>query len=125
MMNEPQQSGHVFNFSGSSGNKVALGQGNIQADDINAQQVSLGGQGNTQQQTVGTTQAEITESDLAILRQILANVKAQIETEAPPEKMEAALERVNELEEAVIAEEPDLSTMEYVKKWFVKNLPIL
>lgn len=43
--------------------------------------------------------------------------------EAPPEKKEAALERVQELEEAVTAEKPDLTTMEYVKQWFVKNLP--
>jgi len=30
---------------------------------------------------------------------------------------------VQELEEAVTAEKPDLTTMEYVKQWFVKNLP--
>jgi len=29
------------------------------------------------------------------------------------------------LEEAVTAQEPDLATVEYVKGWFVKNIPAL
>ena len=43
--------------------------------------------------------------------------------EAPPEKKDAALEWVEELGEALTAGELDLTTMEYVKRWFVKNLP--
>lgn len=124
-MNEEQKSGHVFNFTGSDANKVALGEGNIIADVIKGQQVSVGGQGNTQNQTVSTAQQQVTETDLAVLRRILDNVKAQVEAEAPPEKKSAALERVAELEEAVTAKEPDLSTMEYIKNWFAKNLPTL
>ena len=30
-----------------------------------------------------------------------------------------------ELEEAVTAKKPDLTTMEYVKRWFARNLPEL
>ena len=48
-----------------------------------------------------------------------------MEVKAPPEKKDAALERVDELEEAITAQEPDLPTMEYVKRWFVRNLPDL
>jgi hypothetical protein len=81
------------------------------------------GKGITQTQTVGAARPEVTEAELAELRQTLADLKARVEAEAPPEKKEAALERVEELEEAVTAEEPDLTTMEYVKRWFVKNLP--
>jgi hypothetical protein len=81
------------------------------------------GKGITQTQTVGGARPEVTEAELAELRQALADLKARVEAEAPPEKKEAALERVEELEEAVTAEEPDLTTMEYVKRWFVKNLP--
>ena len=33
------------------------------------------------------------------------------------------MERVDELEQAITEEKPDLSTMEYVKNWFVRNLP--
>lgn len=47
---------------------------------------------------------------------MLDTLKAQVETEAPPEKKEAALERLEELKEAVTAKEPDLSTMEYIKR---------
>jgi hypothetical protein len=76
-----------------------------------------------QEQTVGATHPDVTEADLAALRQLLADLKAQVEVEAPPEKKESALERVDELEEAVTAKEPDLTTMEYVKRWFAKRLP--
>jgi hypothetical protein len=62
-------------------------------------------------------------AELAVLRQLLAELKQRVVAEAPPEKQPAALERVAELEEAITAEEPDLSTMEYVKGWFARQLP--
>ena len=83
------------------------------------------GKGITQVQSIGATRPQITEADLAKLRQILTDLQAKVAAEAPPEKKDAALERVKELEEALTAEEPDLTTMEYVKGWFVKNLPDL
>jgi hypothetical protein len=67
----------------------------------------------------------VTEADLAELRRAIEDVKAQIVAEAPPEQQAAALERVDELEQAVVAEEPDLTTLQYVRKWFGKNLPKL
>jgi hypothetical protein len=81
------------------------------------------GKGITQIQTIGAARPEVTEADLAELRQILADLKAKVAAKAPPEKKDAALARVEELEEAVTAGEPDLPTMEYVKRWFAKNLP--
>ena len=78
-----------------------------------------------QTQAIGNPRTEVTEADLATLRQALAKLRVQVEGGAPPEKKDAALERVNELEEAVTAKEPDLSTMEYVRNWFVKNAPKL
>jgi hypothetical protein len=67
----------------------------------------------------------VTESDLAELRQAIEGVKAQIVAEAPLEQQAAALERVDELEEAVLADQPDLTTLQYIGKWFGKNLPKL
>jgi hypothetical protein len=32
---------------------------------------------------------------------------------------------VTELEEALTAEKPDLTTVQYVKRWFARNLPAL
>ena len=53
----------------------------------------------------------------------MKELRTKVEAEAEPEKKDAALERVAELEQAIVEEKPDLSTMEYVKKWFGKNLP--
>ena len=83
------------------------------------------GKGITQTQTIGAARTEVTEADWAELRQALADLKAKVAAEAPPEKKDSALGRVEELEEAITAKEPDLTTMEYVKRWFVKNLPNL
>ncbi len=102
-----QQVGHRLVITGDVSGQVAVGEGI------------------TQTQTTGAARPEVTEADLAELRQALADLKAQVEAGSPPEKKEAALERVEELEEAITAEEPDLTTMEYVKRWFVKNVPAL
>ena len=101
-----QQFGHRLVITGSDvSGQVAVGEGITQVGDI------------------GAAHPEVTEAELAELRQTLADLKAQVAAEAPPERRSAALERVDELEEAITAEEPDLATMEYVKRWFVKHLP--
>jgi len=65
----------------------------------------------------------VTEEEMAQLRQMFDELKTKIAQEVPPAEKEKALERVDELQEAVTAKEPDLTTMEYVRNWFVKNLP--
>jgi len=137
----PQTSivGQVFGpvLSGEFGGPVAVGGGT--ATDLRGAQQQFGhrlvitgseisgqvavGEGITQVQTVGVSRPEVTEADLAELWRVVAGLKARVEVEAPPEKKEAALERVEELEEAITAEEPDLTTMEYIERWFIKNLP--
>lgn len=66
-----------------------------------------------------------TEAQMEELRQAFADLRALVEAEAPPERKDEAVARAKELEEAVTAEKPDLSTMEYVKGWFARNLPKL
>ncbi len=78
-----------------------------------------------QRQAAGDMKVEVTEAELAELRQAFADLKGEVEAGAPPEKKEAAVERVDELEEAITAKEPDLTTVQYVKRWFAKNLPAL
>jgi|SRR5688572_15142452 len=68
-------------------------------------------------------QRSVTSAEMQELEQILAQLKSRVEAEAPAEKKEAALERVDELEQAITEKKPDLSTMEYVKNWFGKNAP--
>lgn len=70
-MNEEQKAGDNIsaNISGGVSGQVAVGK-----------QIS-------QDQTITSVpQPEVTEDDLAVLRRLLANVKGQVESEAPPEK---------------------------------------
>lgn len=69
------------------------------------------------------TAGEVTRAELEELNQLLAHLRSKVEVEAHPDKKDVALERVGELEGAIAEEKPDLTTMEYVKNWFVKNLP--
>lgn len=77
-----------------------------------------------QEQTVGGGAGEVTEEELQELRGQIEALKEQVKAEAPQEKVDAAVERLDELEKAVVEkEEPDLTTMEYVRKWFGEHLP--
>ena len=107
-MDDKQKSGDVINadITGPTSGQIAVGKGI------------------TQTQIKGQP-AAVTEAELIELRKLLSDLKARIEVEAPPEKKDAALERARELEEAVTAKKPDLTTMEYVKQWFGKNLPTI
>lgn len=80
---------------------------------------------NIAQQSNSSPQPTVTAAELTLLHQEILQLKAQIELQALPEQKAPALERVAELEAAVITEKPDLSTMEYVRNWFVKNIPTL
>jgi hypothetical protein len=82
----------------------------------------------TQTQNIGAPVGEVTEADRAALAQLLQQLKSQVAASAPPEKQAAALERVNDLQAAVSTEKPDkrtLTKMEYVRDWFLDNLPSL
>lgn len=79
----------------------------------------------SQKQTSINTVSPVTEADLAALRQEFAKLRTQIEAEVPPEKQAPALERVQEMEEAITAEKPDLDTLSGVKAWFGKHLPAM
>jgi hypothetical protein len=77
----------------------------------------------SQNQAIGTS--AVTDAELAELRQAFAALKADVTAEAPDERKAAAVERVEELEQALVAEEPDLTTVQYVGRWFARNLPRL
>jgi hypothetical protein len=92
------------NISGNISGNVAVGKNIFQTQNIGAYR-------------------EVTEEDRVALQQLLSTLTNQIEAEAPADKKDAALERVEELKEAITSDKPDLTTMEYVRKWFGKNLP--
>jgi TPP-dependent 2-oxoacid decarboxylase len=97
-------------------------KGNIKGDVSG--QVAIGNNIN-QTQSIKNINAGVSEGDLQILHNLIENLKEQISSTVPADQQEKAIERVSELEEAITAEEPDLTTMEYVKNWFGKNLPQL
>ncbi|HEV7806130.1 MAG TPA: hypothetical protein VGO80_09940 [Solirubrobacteraceae bacterium] len=76
-----------------------------------------------QHQVTGT--AAVTQDELAQLRQAFAQLRAQVAEQAPPERQAAAVERIDELEQATLAEKPDPTTIAYVGRWFQTNLPRL
>ena len=86
----------------------------------NVSQVAVGK--NIRQQQ-NSSSVEVTEADLKQLSEMFAGLKQQIEQQAPPEVKAAALERVEELQQEITSKKPELSTFDYVKNWFGKNLP--
>lgn len=73
----------------------------------------------------GDTQIEITERDRAEAHALFEELRAQVRRETAGETQPAALQRVDELEEAVNSEKPRLSTVEHVRDWFADHLPKL
>ncbi len=67
----------------------------------------------------------MSSAELAQLRGAFAELATEVEAQAPPERRAAAVERVAELEQALLADEPDITTVQYVGRWFRSNLPQL
>ena len=77
----------------------------------------------TQTQSIRNAIPQVSKADLETLQNLFETIKAQISQNVSPEQQEKALEKVDELESAITSEKPDLTTMEYVKNWFGRNLP--
>jgi hypothetical protein len=67
--------------------------------------------------------ANLTASEIAQVRQAFADLRADVAAQAPPERQAAAVERIEELEQACLADEPDTTTIAYIGGWFKTNLP--
>jgi serine/threonine protein kinase len=103
--------------------QVALGGQNVvQIGTISGGQVSVGSSSSSQPSEPALP---MLENHLAIVRQKLSELRAQVEAQAPLRKKKAALERVDELGDALTATPPDLDTLAYVKNWFGKNISTL
>jgi len=74
---------------------------------------------------IHTVAAPVSEAELAELRQAFDSLKTQVAQQAPPDKQAQAVQHLDELHEAVTAPKPELSTMEYVRNWFIKNIPTM
>jgi len=99
-------------------------KGNINVEGNVNGQFAIGNQ-ITQTQFVQNNNAHITQADLQELHILIEDLKQKVTSTASPEIKDKAIERASELEEAITAQKPDLTTMEYVRNWFVKYLPPL
>lgn len=77
-----------------------------------------------QSQKIGAAEP-VTAAEREELGRLFAAIRAQVEAEAPEQERPGAIERIDELEQAVTADEPDVTTMVYVKRWFRNKLPTL
>ena len=87
--------------------------------NVSGGQVAIGG-------TVSQTSTSMvpqgpSEADLAALLQQFATLRNEVLADA--DTPDAAAEKLDELEAAITADKPELSTMEYVRDWFVKYAP--
>lgn len=73
----------------------------------------------------GPATERLSPAELAELQQAFTELRAQVVARAPEESKGPAMGRLDELEEAVTAEEPDVNTIEYVKRWFAKHVPTI
>lgn len=74
---------------------------------------------------VHTEAAPVSEAELAELRQAIDSLKAQVAEQGPPAQQAEAVQHLEELHKAVTAPKPELSTIESVRNWFVKNIPTM
>ena len=77
----------------------------------------------TQSQTVVNTSAPPTAEELKELTAEFAKLKAQVERDAPPDVRDEAVRQTEALQQATIAEKPDVSVMASAKKWFLDHAP--
>ena len=67
----------------------------------------------------------ISEADRAAVHALVAALKARVQAEAPPEQRGEATELVDELEDAILAEAPNVSRMAFIRDWFSAHVPKL
>ena len=88
--------------------------------NVSGGQVAIG-QNVEQTSTSIVSDTRPSEADIAALLAQFGSVRSEVL--ADPDTPDAAAEKLDELQSAVTAEEPELSTMEYVRDWFVKHAP--
>jgi hypothetical protein len=98
---------------------MAEGKYNVQFGNVTQSQVVVGDY-NTVSQKVGLTPEEAAE-----LKSVFGDLKTTVAEQAPEDHREEALAQANELEQAVVATEPDPGRIRKVIRWFRDNAPQL
>jgi hypothetical protein len=97
----------------------SAGKFNVQFGDVTQSQIVMGDY-NTVSQRVGLTPQETAE-----LRDVFSGMRTTVAQEAPQERRDEALAQAEELERAVVTEQPDPGRIRKVLRWFRDNAPQL
>lgn len=97
-----------------SQNSISWTSGNISGSQI------VLGDGNTM---IHNEAPAVSQAELKKLRREFTALKKSIQSTAPPDQKDEALQKADELQEALLAEKPDASAAAKARDWFVKNLP--
>ena len=103
--------------SDAGGNRISAEIGNVEG--------SMVAVGSDIRMVNTVTREPPTAAEREELARLLAQLRAQVLAESPPEQQQAAVTKVEELKEALAEKEPDLDTMAAVRKWFIRKLPAL
>jgi hypothetical protein len=87
--------------------------------NVSGGQVAIGQ--NVEQTSTSVVSTGPSEAEVAALLQQFGVLRADVL--ADPDTPDEAAAKLDELQAAVTAEKPELSTMEYVRDWFVKYAP--
>ena len=87
--------------------------------NVSGGQVAIGQ--HVQQTRTSIATERPSDADVAALLERFDVLRAEVL--ADPDTPDEAAAKLDELESAVTAEQPELSTMEYVRDWFVKYAP--
>jgi hypothetical protein len=71
------------------------------------------------------TNIRISEADRAEVHQRIAALRKTVRAVAPPDQRDAAAELVDELQDAIVAEAPNVSRMAFIRDWFSAHVPKL
>lgn len=104
---------------GMRASQVAVGNDNVQVQAEHSKVQIL----------QGPAGREASPADLEELRRLIAELKARVEAEAPPDRKAEALQQVEELHQALEARDQDPADLPDrlggIKSWFKRNLPTL
>lgn len=95
--------------------QVAIGDYVIQIGSVS------GGQVNVRESAPAST--HLTKADLAELKRWIGDIKARVDFGAPPGVRAESVQRLDDLQTAVLSQPPDVTTMEQVLSWFSKHVP--
>src|SRR5262245_61121660 len=90
--------------------------------DVTNSQVAVGEDIEQRQQGQNVSGAP-TDEELRALRSAFAQLRAQVEREAPPEVRDEAIRQTDALQQATVGSKPNASVMATAKQWFIKHAP--